>query len=163
MSSNHRERGSAFAVLVASVSLSACAGDEPNGEAWETVASSTTSPADGSGSSGFVDDTSGELRGVSLNVTRAYFEAFSAAGSVVSTATDMLQWLKFQLNDGVTEAGLELLNRTEFEFTHLPAMQKRAPPPFERPDDPVTYKFGTHSVAWSEHTYRSVVLLSVYT
>ena len=60
MSSNHRERGSAFAVLVASVSLSACAGDEPNGEAWETAASSTTSPADGSGSSGFVDDTSGE-------------------------------------------------------------------------------------------------------
>ena len=107
----------------------------------------------------YVDDSSGEMRGVSLNVTRAYFEAFSAAGSVVSTATDMLQWLKFQLNDGVTEAGVELLNRTEFEFTHLPAMQKRAPPPFERPDDPVTYKFGTHSVAWSEHTYRYAVSL----
>lgn len=102
----------------------------------------------------YIDDVTGEPRDVSLNVTRAYFEAFSAAGSISSTAVDMLQWLKFQLSNGVTEDGTELLNVTQFEFTHLPAMQKRAPPQWQRPVDPVTYKFGTHSVAWSEHTYR---------
>lgn len=104
----------------------------------------------------YVDDVKGELRAVSLEVTRAYFEAWSAAGSVVSNAVDMLEWIKFQLNDGTTSDGTELLSRTEFEFTHQPSMQKRAPPRWQRPVDPVTYKFGTHSVAWSEHTYRDV-------
>ena len=102
----------------------------------------------------YVDESTGDPRSVSLNVTRAYFEAFSAAGSIASNAIDMLQWIKFQLNAGLTEDGTELLNSTEFEFTHLPSMQKVAPPRWQRPSDPVTYKFGTHSVAWCEHTYR---------
>ena len=102
----------------------------------------------------YIDEVNGEPRPVSLEVTRAYFEAWSAAGSVVSNAIDMLQWLKFQVNSGSTPDDSRLLNRTQFEFTHQPSMQKRAPPRWRRPLDPVTYKFGTHSVAWSEHTYR---------
>ena len=118
------------------------AGDESR---WEEFASGH-----------YIDDVSGEPRPVSLEVTHAYFEAWSAAGSVVSNAVDMLQWIKFQLNNGSTEDGTALLSRAEFEFTHQPSMQKRVPPRWQRPLDPVTYKFGTHSVAWSEHTYRDV-------
>lgn len=76
------------------------------------------------------------------------------AGSIISNARDMAQWLRFQLNDGVVN-GKRLVNAAAFHETHTPQILVGGS--LGRPDTvesiPVTV-FSTYGMGWIIEDYH---------
>ena len=78
-------------------------------------------------------------------------EDIAPAGSIVSNASDMAQYLRFQLNDGVVN-GKRLVSSAALRETHTPQMLMggRGGPPV----DSVTTHFNTYGFGWIIEDYR---------
>jgi CubicO group peptidase (beta-lactamase class C family) len=76
------------------------------------------------------------------------------AGSILSSAQDMAQWLRFQLGDGVYE-GKRLLKSEPFRETHTPQVLtgSGAGAPGDR-----TTLFSTYALGWQVQDYRGQVM-----
>ena len=74
------------------------------------------------------------------------------AGSIVSNARDMAQWLRFQLGDG-TFAGKRLVSAAALRETHTPQMLMGG----GGPTDSATY-FSTYGMGWIVQDYRGALM-----
>jgi CubicO group peptidase (beta-lactamase class C family) len=80
-------------------------------------------------------------------------ENIAPAGSIVSNARDMAQWLRFQLNDGVVN-GKRLVSTTALRETHTPQMIMG---PGSGAGGPNTV-FVTYGMGWMVEDYRHELL-----
>jgi CubicO group peptidase (beta-lactamase class C family) len=80
-------------------------------------------------------------------------ENIAPAGSIVSNARDMAQWLRFQLNDGVVN-GQRLVSTTALRETHTPQMIMG---PESGAGGPNTL-FTTYGMGWMIEDYRHELL-----
>lgn len=75
------------------------------------------------------------------------------AGSILSSAVDMAQWLRFQLNDGVV-AGKRLVSTSALRETHTP--QILIPPGGAgRSTDSSVKRFTSYGMGWMVEDYRN--------
>ena len=81
-------------------------------------------------------------------------ENIAPAGSVISSAADMAQWLRFQLNDGVVD-GKRLVSSAALRETHTPQMIMGAGAPGAGGDQTL---FGTYGMGWMVEDYRHVLM-----
>ncbi|MEO5817025.1 MAG: serine hydrolase [Gemmatimonadaceae bacterium] len=83
---------------------------------------------------------------------KARFDAenIAGAGSIVSSANDMAQWLRFQLNDGVV-AGTRLVSAAALRETHTPQMLIGAAGGPGASDQTL---FNTYGMGWIVQDYR---------
>src|SRR5262249_27696880 len=75
------------------------------------------------------------------------------AGAIISSARDMAQWVRFQLNDGLVN-GKRLVSTTAFRETHAP--QILTAPGGGRGADPVT-RFSAYGMGWLIEDYKHQV------
>jgi len=79
-------------------------------------------------------------------------ENIAPAGAILSSAVDMAQWLRFQLNDGVV-GGKRLVSSAALRETHTP--QILIPSTGERGGDSVSVKrFTSYGMGWMVEDYR---------
>ncbi len=85
------------------------------------------------------------------------YQSLAPAGTIKSSARDMAQWIRFQLNDGVVDGkrlvSAEALNETKSPQTLL------ANDPSTRDDNPET-NINTYGMAWRIQDYRGELLVS---
>ncbi|HSP16611.1 MAG TPA: serine hydrolase [Thermoanaerobaculia bacterium] len=85
------------------------------------------------------------------------YESLAPAGTIKSSARDMAQWIRFQLNDGVVDGkrlvSAEALNETKTPQIVLPNEQA------VRDDNPET-NINTYGMAWRIQDYRGELLVS---
>ncbi|MEP6492265.1 MAG: serine hydrolase [bacterium] len=82
-------------------------------------------------------------------------ESIAPAGSILSSAADMAQWLRFQLNDGVVN-GKHLLSSPALRETHTPQMLMTGGAGAGAAGDtlpPVTH-FNTYGMGWMVQDFR---------
>jgi CubicO group peptidase (beta-lactamase class C family) len=79
------------------------------------------------------------------------------AGSIVSTATDMAQWLRFQLGDGAFE-GTRLLERGPFREMHTPHILIGSGGGAGGIDERVT-RFNSYGLGWMVQDYRRSLMV----
>src|SRR5687768_4370912 len=79
------------------------------------------------------------------------------AGSILSSAHDMAQWLRFQLGDGVYQ-GKRLINSAPFRETHTPQVLTGGGGAPAGPDR-VTL-FSTYALGWQVQDYRGQLMWS---
>jgi len=77
-------------------------------------------------------------------------ENIAPAGAILSTATDMAQWLRFQLNDGVVD-GKRLVSSLALRETHTPQMIVGAA---GGPGANDQVLFNTYGMGWIVQDYR---------
>jgi CubicO group peptidase (beta-lactamase class C family) len=77
-------------------------------------------------------------------------EDIAGAGSILSTASDMAQWLRFQLNDGVVD-GKRLVSTAALRETHTPQMLIGAG---GGPGASEQTLFNTYGMGWIVQDYR---------
>lgn len=75
-------------------------------------------------------------------------ENIAPAGAILSNATDMAQWLRFQLNDGVVD-GKRLVSSAALRETHTPQMLIGAGPGAGEQT-----RFNTYGMGWIVQDYR---------
>jgi CubicO group peptidase (beta-lactamase class C family) len=85
-------------------------------------------------------------------------ENIAPAGSILSSAVDMAQWLRFQLNDGVVN-GKRLVTSAALRETHSPQMlvprgAAAAAAAATGADTAVTTHFNTYGMGWFIEDYR---------
>ena len=82
-------------------------------------------------------------------------EDIAPAGSIVSNAVDMAQWLRFQLNDGVVN-GKRLVSSAALRETHTPQILRTGGGGRGGPsaDTVVTTHFNTYGFGWMIEDYR---------
>lgn len=86
-------------------------------------------------------------------------EHVGGAGGIYSTAEDMGQWLRFQLNGGVHN-GRRLLAERHLRETHTPQMLLRPEGIWAYYFPATTTRFTTYGLGWFVHDYRGVVCVS---
>ena len=79
-------------------------------------------------------------------------ENIAPAGSILSSAVDMAQWLRFQLNDGVVN-GKRLVASAALRETHTP--QILIPSTGARPDSAPVKRFTSYGMGWMVEDYRN--------
>jgi CubicO group peptidase (beta-lactamase class C family) len=88
-----------------------------------------------------------------FSMPRFSLENIGPAGSIISNAVDMAQWLRFQLNDGVVN-GKRVLNAAAFRETHTPQILASLGP--RRQPDSVSSlsHFTSYGMGWFVEDYR---------
>lgn len=79
------------------------------------------------------------------------------AGSIVSNARDMAQWLRFQLNDGMV-GGKRLVSTAAFRETHTPQMLMGAGAQGPDADTERVTSFNTYGLGWMIQDYRGQLM-----
>ncbi len=92
--------------------------------------------------------------------TKGTFDAenIAPAGSILSNAVDMAQWLRFQLNDGVVN-GKRLLGSAALRETHTPQMLvgAAAVAPAPGADTTTVTRFHTYGMGWFVEDYHGAL------
>ncbi len=86
-------------------------------------------------------------------------EHVGGAGGIYSTAEDMGQWLRFQLNGGIYN-GRRLIAERHLRETHTPQMLFRPEGVWTYYFPAATTRFTTYGLGWFVHDYRGVVCIS---
>ena len=93
--------------------------------------------------------------------TKGTFEAenIAPAGSILSNALDMAQWLRFQLGDGVAN-GKRLLSSASLRETHTPQMLINAGsvPRAPNADTTTSSHFSTYGMGWFVEDYHGALV-----
>jgi CubicO group peptidase (beta-lactamase class C family) len=79
-------------------------------------------------------------------------ESIAPAGAILSSAADMAQWLRFQLNDGVAN-GKRLVSSAALRETHTPQMLMSGGGGGADSSPPVTH-FNTYAMGWMVQDFR---------
>lgn len=94
---------------------------------------------------------------VVLPQTAEVYESLAAAGTMKSSARDMAQWIRFQLNDGVADGrrlvSAEALNETKSPQTIVPLTG-------ETKDENPETNLSAYGMAWRVQDYRGELLIS---
>jgi CubicO group peptidase (beta-lactamase class C family) len=97
------------------------------------------------------------IRGVVGPMPMQPYDSLAPAGTIKSSARDMAQWIRFQLNDGLVDGkrlvSAESLNETRTPQTILPNDDS------VRDDNPET-NINTYGLAWRIQDYRGELLVS---
>lgn len=92
--------------------------------------------------------------------TKGTFDAenIAPAGSILSNAVDMAQWMRFQLNDGVAN-GKRLLSSAALRETHTPQMLigATAVAPVAGADTTTVTHFHTYGMGWFVEDYHGAL------
>ncbi|XP_050400285.1 protein flp [Patella vulgata] len=93
-----------------------------------------------------------------------HWELIGGSGSMMSTAEDMAKWLIFQLNNGKTPNGTQLMDLQDFEDTHRPrnmisSKYSATGKYFTRPKIPVTTSNDGYALGWKTGFYRGLRML----
>jgi len=79
-------------------------------------------------------------------------ENIAPAGAIISSVTDMAQWLRFQLNDGVVN-GKRLVTSAALRETHTPQILMSSGG--ERADSASVKRFSSYGMGWMVEDYRN--------
>jgi CubicO group peptidase (beta-lactamase class C family) len=96
------------------------------------------------------------VRDVVVPMSMQPYDSLAPAGTIKSSARDMAQWVRFQLNDGVVD-GKRLVSAEALNETKTP--QILAGGPQARENNPETY-INTYGMAWRIQDYRGELLVS---
>ncbi len=91
-------------------------------------------------------------RDTAYPLTPMHMENIAPAGSILSSARDMAQWLRFQLGDGVHN-GKRLVSSAAFRQTHAPQMLISA-----GSEGDSLSRFNTYGLGWMIQDYRRQLL-----
>jgi CubicO group peptidase (beta-lactamase class C family) len=92
-----------------------------------------------------------------LPQTMLPYESLAPAGTISSSARDMAQWIRFQLNDGTID-GKRLVSVEALEETHTP--QTIVPMTGDTKDENPETNLSAYGMAWRVQDYRGELLVS---
>ncbi|KAK3097217.1 hypothetical protein FSP39_007591, partial [Pinctada imbricata] len=136
-------------------------------EIFNPLGMSTTSfvTRDNSGrdvATGYDDGPSGLLVPVSVEFSRQYASAVSGSGCIMSSAVDMTKWMNFHLNGGKNEHGVQVVNKSSVESTHIARnhiVSSTVEKYFSQPKVPVSTSENNYAAGWKTGHYRGYRIL----
>ena len=74
----------------------------------------------------------------------------------MSTAADMAKWIKFNLNSGKTETGVQLLDKKRMDEIHTITTAMMPSVSLTKPDFPISDIVGGYGYGWIVSEYRGI-------
>ena len=82
------------------------------------------------------------------------------SGSILTSANDMAEWLHLQLNKGMSQSGVRVVEESVVEETHDPVNGYPSTSSYlKRPNIPVTYDYSKYALGWRTGFYRGITLV----
>jgi CubicO group peptidase (beta-lactamase class C family) len=82
------------------------------------------------------------------------------AGGIISTASDMAKWMRFQLSGGKSPTGKELVKQEVLYETHKPHMQPfELPQTIQKPLFPISDIYSNVDLGWFTNIDRGKIFI----
>lgn len=110
----------------------------------------------------YIEDENDQILKEISNKLHSIWGILGGTGSIISNADDMAMWLHFQLNEGVSMSGKQIMNSKIVRDTQIPVNlipQSKSDALYKQPKIPATYEHGKYGYGWRIGYYKGYKMI----